>query len=232
MSTGRILIAGDVHGAFSILNAAVAEYSPLMVLQCGDFGYWPDDMNLPKGGFTNASGVPVPVHFCDGNHEHHARLQVIVKHEWPPYRIGRGVVYQARGSILTLPDGRVALFAGGAGSIDKGERTLGHDWFREELLTEVDFAKFPDTRVDIVISHAAPLSADLPPPLRADLYPDPSRAVLQKVLERYKPELWFCAHYHVPFSQRLGSCAFQALASVHTRFPYKINPDGLAFLDL
>lgn len=232
MNAKRILIAGDVHGSFSILNAAVSEHSPLMVLQCGDFGYWPDDMHLPRDGFRDAFGSQVPVHFCDGNHENWAALETLVKYGYQPHYVGPGVIYQERGSTLTLPDGRVALFAGGADSIDKHTRTKGHDWFPGEVLTDADFAKFPDTRVDIVISHAAPSSVTLPAPLREDILYDPSRAVLQKVLERYKPALWFGAHYHVPFSQHLGDCEFRSLSPVHTQFPYKINPDGLAVLEL
>ena len=232
MKASKILIAGDVHGSFSILNAAVAEHSPLMVLQCGDFGYWPEDMNLPYNGFKNASNAQVPVHFCDGNHENHSALETMVKYGYAPHYVGPGVVYQERGSTLTLPDDRVVLFAGGADSVDKDVRTKGHDWFPGELLTEKDFAKFPDVQVDIVISHAAPTSAVLPPPLREDRFHDPSRAVLQKVLERYKPSLWFGAHYHIPFAHRLGNCEFCSLSPVHTQFPYKVNPDGFAVLEL
>ena len=67
--------------------------------------------------------------------------------------------------------------------------------------------------IDIVISHTAPESVVLPEILCGAFY-DPSRAVLEAVLRRYKPTLWFCGHFHIAFKQKLldGACTFVALA--------------------
>ena len=192
----KIMIVGDLHGGFAALNYRVAAQSPSLILQCGDFGYWPGQgMRLPKTGFRDRAGTVVPLHFCDGNHENHPKLlELAQKGE---FGIGWGIFYQPRGSVLTLPDGRTVLFAGGAASIDKDARVPGVDWFTEEVLTEQAFrTHFPVMdRVDIVISHTAPESVALPLILDTTFY-DPSRAVLEAVLRKYKPSLWFCGHFH------------------------------------
>ena len=36
-----IIIAGDFHGNFGPVNTLIAKYKPSMILQCGDFGWWP-----------------------------------------------------------------------------------------------------------------------------------------------------------------------------------------------
>jgi hypothetical protein len=59
----------------------------------------------------------------------------------------------------------------------------------------------------------------------SDFY-DPSRAVLEAVLRRYRPKQWLCGHYHFYMKQKLlgGECDFVALDCVTER-------DGVAFLD-
>jgi len=167
--TQRIVIAGDIHGCFRALDQAIKYFEPDLVLQCGDFGIWPwTDMDKIAEGFRTTDGRVVPAHFCDGNHEHHQTLRMFRECTSPPFEVGREVFYQPRGSTITLPNGRIVLFAGGAYSVDKDQRTPGTDWFPEEILTEDDFASFPNIpSVYMVISHAAPMSAALPP----DLFP-------------------------------------------------------------
>lgn len=221
----RIMVAGDLHGYFEEFGKVIARESPSLVLQCGDFGFWPNDgMRLPLIGFRDAYGKVVPVHWADGNHEDHRELQKLVLNE-PDMEIAPGIVYQPRGSLLTLPDGRTVLFAGGSASIDKDARVYGVDWFPEEILTEDEFRiQFPDVeRVDIVISHTAPASVVLPS--RLDDFYDPSRAVLEAVLRRYRPKQWFCGHYHYYMTQMLldGACEFIALDCAMER-------NGVAFI--
>lgn len=210
-----IIVVGDVHGDFHCLSDCLARHWPSLVLQVGDFGALLGK-RLPRKGFCIAD-QPVAVHFCDGNHENHFALQA--RRRNGKLEIAPQVFYQPRGSTLTLPDGRVVLFAGGAASCDKDRRTLGVDWFPEEVLTSEEVALFPETHVDIVISHAAPTSVVLPRNLENSLY-DPSREALEIVLQRYKPTLWYCGHYHSSFKQIIGGCHFTALN--------KANPFGFS----
>ena len=213
MRSLRILIAGDVHGFFDGFQEAVAHCSPDIVLQCGDFGYLPRlDMFPPEQGFRDKKGRLVPVHFCDGNHDDCKSLRKLAGAKRRACEIARGVFYQPRGSTLELPGLGTILFSGGAAGVDKAARTRRGGRFPEEILTEAEVAVFPDlSSVDMVISHAAPACAALPPALIAPDCPDPSRTALDEVLRRYQPRLWFCGHYHLPFSAELDGCAFRAL---------------------
>ena len=141
------------------MNSLIANLKPDLVLQCGDFGYFPREQRFKVGTLTpdypfNPIGKvssPVPIHWCDGNHEDHASLAPFKSYQPTGHQIARNVIYQERGSTLTLPDGRKVLFMGGADSTDKGMRNEGLDWFNEELITEKDFENLPDGKIYIVI---------------------------------------------------------------------------------
>ena len=192
------VITGDVHARWEGLNTLIETKTPDIVLCCGDFGYWPGiegyELSIQNNG--------VKVHWCDGNHENHHTL---AKLHTPMLRqVASNVFYQQRGSTVTLPDPdeRKVLFMGGADSIDKDYRTPGYDWFPEEVITMEDFDRCPDTKVDIVISHTCP-KAFLPGiklPLGyygIDKDKNPSMTILDMVLEKYQPSLWYFGHWHM-----------------------------------
>ena len=215
-----ILIVGDIHSAWRQFNALLNERRPDAVLQCGDFGFWPGHR------FHDPAEKLLPhathIHWVDGNHDDHGAIQErIQSNQFHLSESLPNVIYQPRGSTLTLPDGRTALFAGGAFSVDNRVRLPGRDWFPDlEVLTEEDLKNFPDptsVKIDIVISHTAPdeFSAD---GLPLDLWPewwdrdlDPSTKVLSKVLHAYKPSLWFFGHFHLYQEGSYGGCKWYGL---------------------
>ena len=103
-----------------------------------------------------------------------------------------------RGSTYTLQDNRVIMFMGGANSIDQQWRTLGHDWFPEEVITQKDLQNLPDIKVDIFITHTCP--TELVDKLRMS-YPEkgyePSNKALTELWKIYKPNTWIFGHWHV-----------------------------------
>ncbi len=228
----RVLIVGDLHGHVYEL-ARFLESGADLALQVGDFGYWPRAQWVAKRlhSLVGEKGLPFPVHFCDGNHEDHHALNNL---RWggkygaprpegwndPPraYRVAPGVFWQSRGSTLTLPDGRVVLFVGGAWSVDWSRRRDGVSWFKkEEILSEWDYARFPDVHVDIVVSHTSPhLFGKWEPPsdLPFKVLPDPSQDVLDKVFEKYRPSLWFFGHFHRRRSGEVDGCKWQSLGAM------------------
>ena len=199
MNQPKIMVIGDIHGRWDLLNHVIEHSEPDRIFQCGDFGFWPKSSswfstNKIKNNRTK-------IYFCDGNHDDHDSLNTLENNE-----IAKNIFYMKRGSTLCLPDGRNVLFIGGADSIDKHRRTIGIDWFPQEVLSESDFETLPDSEINIIISHTCPREVlpnlhgvygtskyDLSSSVNCS---DPSCDILSKVLEKYKPELWFFAHWH------------------------------------
>ena len=200
----RILIVGDIHGDWGSLNKLINTKKPTLVLQAGDFGWWPKMEVKQATIYTHEKpwyleGVKSQgaiVRWCDGNHEDHESLDSMGRAQKNEVHCYEGVIYQPRGSTYTLDDGRVVLFAGGGDSIDKSRRTPGFDWFSREIPSDTEHDRMlSHDHVDIVISHTAP-TAWIPDVCRGDKFPDPTRLVLQDVLEKYRPALWYHGHWH------------------------------------
>lgn len=215
----KIIVCGDIHGEYGQLNMLINRHRPDMVLQCGDFGYFPkwhgktyvNDFGRLKVIdqyciFTNG----VPVYWCDGNHEdHHALIELAKK---DPHSFTENTFYQKRGSYITLPDGRNVLFMGGAFSIDREWRVLNESYWEEEVLTETDLQNLPNVNIDIVISHTAPSSFDLK---IGKEFPDHSREILEYVFRKYHPKHWYFGHYHKYISGRTNGCTWFGLSECH-----------------
>ena len=202
----KTLIVGDLHGEWGRLNQLISKKKPDIILQCGDFGWWPSlDIRYPilygrrqtwcsKGIKPQGSRV----YWCDGNHEEHTALSQTGSIK----ELYAGIHHASRGSTLVLPTGQTVLFAGGATSIDKDRRTPGRDWFPEENITNEELDRMlSHDRIDIVISHTCPDSFDLSDYIAEDYSSynkrlDANRVALDVVLEQYSPEFWFFGHWH------------------------------------
>jgi len=219
------LVVGDIHGEFAKLNKIINRRrdSIDMILQCGDWGYWPKfhgttyvDRITGKVKIENNYNVKngkTKIYFCDGNHEDHESLNKLESNEIIP-----NIFYMKRGTTLTLDDGRVVLFIGGASSIDKEFRTPGYDWFPEEAITQQDIYNLPDMKIDIVISHTCPREFYNKLKFRNNFVAlkvnDSSMDALSYVLNKYKPPLWYFAHFHL-FKQGYDSnCRWTALSYI------------------
>lgn len=198
----RTMIMGDIHGSWGrpniLINKKLDEIE--RILQCGDFGYWPNfhgKTSITSYGarytFDNygLKNKNIPVYFCDGNHENHPSLL-----EGDKVLEDKNIHYMKRGNVLALEDGRIVLFMGGAKSIDRRFRTAGWDWFDGESISEKDLYNLPDTRVDIVISHTCPKEFNLFGDKTDEHFTDDNRGRLSFVLNKYKPNLWFFGHFH------------------------------------
>ena len=191
-----IMVIGDVHGRFGDMNSLLNKKKPEIVLQLGDFGYWPRFANhVDKFGnkikITEPKAGKAKIYWCDGNHEDHHSLKnaPLDGQLWP------NVFYQRRGSTITLPDGRVVLFMGGAESVDKQYRTEGKTWFPEESITQADIDAIPTGKIDIIVSHTCPMEFEMQSmfgnhPERG------SRMALSIILEKVQPKEWFFGHWH------------------------------------
>lgn len=218
-----ILAVGDIHGDWGKLNTLVNKKRPSIVLQCGDFGWWPQwevkrntVYHLREKSWTH-KGAKLPsdtrLYFCDGNHENHWDLEKLMcADRTKPVNLYSNVFYMPRGCVLQLPDGRNVLFIGGADSIDKNLRTLGIDWYPEELITreDVDYISGIKEKIHIVISHTCPEEI-IPDHMRVDKIRDPSRRALSLILEYLKPDLWYFGHWHTQATGIYGNTRWIAL---------------------
>lgn len=213
----KIAVLGDIHANWKTLNFFIKHSNPNMILSCGDFGYWPGhdayDLNIIKN--KNCK-----IHFCDGNHENHEKLQKLKDTE---LQVRPNIFYQPRGSTLKLPDGRTILFMGGANSIDKHLRTPGHNWFPEENISIKDMQNLPNEKIDIVISHTCPqgvefihLKSDWSYRLAHDLKKkDTNRSNLLEILKIYQPTLWYFGHWHWSEDGFIDNCHWFALDEIN-----------------
>jgi hypothetical protein len=197
-----IFVVGDIHAEWGHLNSLINERNPEIILQCGDFGFWPNyyPMRIKNGDCR--------IYWCDGNHEDHWALKDLTNNEVAP-----NVFYMKRGSTLTLPDGRIVLFMGGADSIDKGYRTMGIDWFPEEVISWSDVKDLPEIKIDIVISHTCPLQFNVDDVRhKHEKLEDPSRHGLSYILNKYKPDLWYFGHWHYWRKGKFENCEWTRLS--------------------
>jgi len=218
----KILMVGDVHGEWGRLNTLINKKRPDLILQTGDFGYWPDVIQY-KNSYDKIMRKQkvklwppelklhgAKLYWCGGNHENWPMLNSTPGlFEEPP-----SVFYMQRRAILTLHDGRNVMFMGGAESIDPHIRTEGFDWFREETIRQGDVFTLPHINIDIIVSHTCPEEF----PIRGLIetaglkIEDPSRKALSVLLNYYKPSQWYFGHYHKYETGIVNNCKWTALS--------------------
>jgi hypothetical protein len=207
----RIIVAGDIHADWGLFNTFLNKKRPSIVLQAGDFGFWP---RIKKYDITALKPHNTKIYWCDGNHDDHWSLKTLTSNEIIP-----NVFYQKRGSVLTLPDGRNVLFFGGAHSVDRDRRTLGFDWFPEEIPSYKEFEnlKSLNKKIDIVVSHTCPdeFPVERHPLILRGIFTgkvnDPTRKLLSAILEMFKPSLWYFGHWHVIMNGNWNGCHWHTL---------------------
>ena len=170
----RIAVVGDLHGNQAAASRAI-RYAALrgaqLVVQVGDFGWWPTRGRTPRKPYGEGFTVWVEqvcrryelrLLWVRGNHEHHPLLV-----EERRQHVGDGEVWWLHDHVGHWPDGLVLdiggrhwLAVGGAHSVDRSLRTLGVDHFDTETLSETEIdaiARAAHFDVDVVVAHEAPI---------------------------------------------------------------------------
>lgn len=227
----RALLVGDLHGntgaALEVLDHA-ASIGADLILQVGDYGWWPRD----PGGQKTTRKVEkrlaersLDLWWIDGNHEDFERLDA--------HPIGEDGRRQLSDHVWHLPRGfrwqwekSIWVAVGGAVSVDKQSRIEGKTWFAAEELTDEQadliIAAGP---ADVVVAHDAPLGVpflrgelrqDLPAWRRDDKVPWPIGAMMRsdehqrrvrRVVEGVGAGRVFHGHYHLRYSDTLTTAA-------------------------
>ena len=236
----KVLMVGDIHGELGNFSNLINKKKPDIVIQLGDFDIPLGDQYDVKNIFTNNQQTKVYV--CPGNHE---RWDILTKLENSnslvkslnspvPFAKENSIYYCPRTTVVTLPDGRNVLFMGGAFSIDKQWRTPGRDWFPEEIITWRDMDNLPDCQIDIVVSHTAPEEILMQVHNRGLFYihgfgfgklEDTSCQYLSYVLDKYKPKLWYFAHFHKFMKGQWKNTKWYALAMPRRTYWWKWLPE-------
>ncbi len=234
----KITFVGDMHGSFKSLQHVYKREKPDYIIQCGDFGIWTEH---DKYLVQNPSNIPI--YWCRGNHENHTLLDSIYAPEKGEidgiYLIKNNFFPKAdniflcnTGALLTIESTNI-LFLGGADSIDKANRKLGSSWWPQEIPSkecmEQVLSNNYDMPIDIIVSHTAPASIVKKMPLitnefTEDLaYHDPTTDFLQACYEKFKPQTWIYAHFHLPFTHKDKYCTFTALNMNSTYNPQNLS---------
>lgn len=192
----NIVLCGDTHGDFLTLEEARKSYPNDVIIQVGDFGFWPYMRNLWKG-------INPPIYFIEGNHDFLPELIGIEK----PTEVWPGAIYVPRGTVLELAGMRVG-FLGGATSIDRPLRVKNdrkNGWYEEEDVQDRDIDLLLSNNPDIVVAHTPPknminrnfVSSDLIAINYGhftDKFIDISAERVDRVVATGKP--YYCGHMH------------------------------------
>lgn len=210
----KVLVAGDTHGDsrhFAYLCMVARDNGCEVILQVGDFGFWPKDRSFyPR--FHRTIEEQLAAHdlrcfWIDGNHEDHDALNEIARAEEASptlgkfWKVAKRCFYVPRGTRWTWNGVRM-LGLGGAYSIDRKHRIKGYDWFEQEVLSDED-VKVGRDEVDIMFTHDVPfgvLETELGTRFPASVR---NRERVLEVVEAVKPKLLMHGHLHHRYEKNL-----------------------------
>ena len=217
----RLIFVGDIHGEFrELIWKAVERYgikeADLVVL--GDFGVGFDGQLKNDYGraLKKMEANDLVVHTIRGNHDDPSFFKDDDSEESCALReTYPRIKFMADNRIYEL-SGKKIYTIGGGGSTDITHRTPGKDWWSGEYIKEVPLKEIPG-RVDIVISHEAPLTFE-PVISRQDDTPEEQyqkilegRKFLDVVLKECRCDHWFYGHYHTHYSGAYGDTLYRGL---------------------
>lgn len=209
----RVLLAGDTHGNgrwVGSLCKLAQQHRCDVVLQLGDFGYWP---HTSKGRrfldqvdwHAERYGIDC-FYWIDGNHENH---DMLVEEEVDAdgfATIRDRCRYAPRGHRWRW--GKVDFGAlGGAFSMDHHYRVEGVNWWAREMLADADVTRLGGDPLDVLLCHDAPEGA---PIRKFELAPGDAQQCLQvreRILSAVKttrPKLVVHGHWHRRTSSELA----------------------------
>ena len=192
----KILFVGDSHGNLPYMRQAIdlAHQYDAILIQLGDFGFWPNDHGFVEAVDADAARLDVPLFVIRGNHD------------WP--QGFRDWMSREHGWLYAVPDGHVITFddvrfgfMGGAVSVDQEYRKEGVSWWHDEVPSARGIeAAIADGPVDIWVTHDSveivPGRALFPCSPRVQTLVDQQRAVMRMVFHRLQPKLHVHGHWH------------------------------------
>jgi len=223
----RIAFAGDWHGntpwARAMIRAAKRNGADVIV-HTGDFGFKfaKNYMHMLRHELED---LGLELYFVDGNHDDHPQLQK----RWtldeggfgtPPYGSGDNRIHYIPRGHRWVWNGKTYMGLGGAISVDRSGRTIYSTYWPEEAITYSQFEyAMRDGKVDVMIAHDMPESAELPNLRKSEGWPEDvlyesklNREGIQAVVEQVQPTLYVHGHFHQAHYQKIGQMHVISLA--------------------
>lgn len=198
-----VRIIGDVHGKlggyFDILDDLQSSVNRIRSVQIGDMGfgeqYKQRSRRMNRGNKFDGSHHL----FFGGNHD-----------DYDAYDQAEGSLGDF-GEIPFIPD---SFFVRGAKSIDKDQRTVGHDWWREEELdwkrSNEAIERYLKMKPELMFSHDAPDSV-AEKMFREDNISSHTSKMLEEMFNGHQPDKWFFGHWHRDESLHIKGTQFLCL---------------------
>jgi len=229
--SGRVLIAGDTHGNLrwiAELAELAARHRCDGIVQLGDFGFWPDRIELGRSrnrhrvldeAWLNAvaralteRGVWMRV--IDGNHDAHP----LVADRYPSGESGLAPIrsglldWATRGARWDWCGVRFGAL-GGAVSIDRDLRIPGVSWWATEEITPDEVARLGDAPLDVLFTHDAPEGVGHPlvdlgslgaQYLQVESQSRAGRRLVEQARRATRPVLQVHGHHHLRYRADVG----------------------------
>jgi len=220
-----IYITGDIHGeprerfAEPFANLTADD----IVIVCGDFGlpWWSAKYGKSWGDNKRLNWLakqPYTTVFVDGNHENFHLLNNLPIKIW-----NGGHVHEVRPNVLHLMRGEIfdvcglkILAFGGAHSTDRKYRVLDLSWWKEEIHNQEETENLKknlqavDNKVDIVITHAAPVRFLHPKTkdigIDWSFFCDEVAELLTAIEPQLQYKMWYFGHYHLDWVDHECHC--------------------------
>ncbi len=200
-----ILIIGDVHGQFQVINEQIKFAETLRgclvdaVVVLGDMGVFAQ----PLKNFFVADGQRFlrRVYFIDGNHEEFTCFDSLVK------LYSEFMTYLPRGQITEIA-GQRFLSLGGACYMDALNSPSGSEI--RDLDIDQCLKNSPGS-VDMVVSHDCPSGIGVPGTPGFEFYGTPGFARSEELVEHFRPQKWFFGHHHRWFHKKIEQTDFFGL---------------------
>lgn len=203
-----IYVTGDTHGKTARLSHDSMPYCDGWargdtLIICGDFGFLSGQTG-EEAFLRDLTRRPYTICFLDGNRDNLERLDtfpVVPFQGGRAHRIRRNVFHLIRGEVYEIED-KTLFVMGGGYSMDRARRMEGSDWWPRELPSASEYALAKQNlaaagmQVDVVLSHAAPLS------VMQDLFQScEEERELNEFLEWVKQNVrfhrWYFGHLHL-----------------------------------
>jgi Icc-related predicted phosphoesterase len=227
------MFAGDIHGNLDHakwLFRHAEKNSVDIIISCGDFGYWPHirwGEKFVKAIAEMARLQQITFYWVDGNHENHDLIDEMVAQNGPQAPIpmeNDWLLYIPRGCRFDI-NGYVVMGYGGAYSWDWKHRELGLSWWTQELINDYKVDELPEQKVDILVTHEAPLGKQIS-------YKDDiaisvhQRELVSEIQSKVNPALHVCGHHHTRETWNNGD------TEVHVLGRDEMEADSVLIIDI